>query len=85
MIYHSNYWISATALEPLNNHEIVVLEKDKNGLFTIRHAKQPEDWLYNQAAYINILPQSDIINRPLPIHVHTTEVCRCLIVDITMK
>ena len=76
MIYHSNYWIDATALEPLNNHEIVVLEKDKNGLFTIRRAKQPEDWLYNQAAYINT---------PLSVNVHTNEVCRCLIVDVTMK
>ena len=76
MIYHSNYWINAMALEPLNNHEIVVLEKDKNGLFTIRHAKQPEDWLYNQAAYINT---------PFSTDVHTNEICRCLIVDITMK
>ena len=86
MIYHSNYWINATALEPLNNHEIVVLEKDKNGLFTIRHAKQPEDWLYNQAAYINKLPERDKYDRPFLTHnVHTNEVCRCLIVDITMK
>ena len=85
MIYHSNYWINATALEPLNNHEIVVLEKDKNGLFTIRHAKQPEDWLYNQAAYINNPLLADEFNRPLPTYVHTNEVCRCLIVDITMK
>lgn len=85
MIYNSNYWINATALEPLNNHEIVVLEKDKNGLFTIRHAKQPEDWLYNQAAYINNPLQADEFNRPLPTNVHTNEVCRCLIVDITMK
>lgn len=85
MIYHSNYWIDATALEPLNNHEIVVLEKDKNGLFTIRRAKQPEDWLYNQAAYINNPLLTDEFNRPLPTSVHTHEVCRCLIVDITMK
>lgn len=60
MIYHSNYWIDARALEPLHNHEIAVLEKDKNGFFTIRHAKKPEDWLYNQAAYINT-PQNTII------------------------
>ena len=85
MIYHSNYWIDATALEPLNNHEIVVLEKDKNGLFTVRHAKQPEDWLYNQAAYINNPLRGDEFNRPLPTNVHTNEVCRCLIVNVTMK
>lgn len=85
MIHHSNYWIDATALEPLNNHEIVVLEKDKNGFFTVRHANQPEDWLYNQAAYINNPLRADEFNRPLPTSVHTNEVCRCLIVDITMK
>lgn len=39
MIYSSHYWISATALEPINNHEIVVLEKSAGNKFTIRHAK----------------------------------------------
>ena len=81
MIYNSHYWIDAKALEPLNNHEIVVLEKDKNGLFTIRRAKQPEDWLYNQAAYINNLRPDEF----KPTKVYTNEICRCLIVDITMK
>lgn len=76
MIYHSNYWIDARALEPINNHEIVVLEKDKSGSFTVRHAKRPEDWLYNQAAYINTTLENDVC---------TNEVCRCLIVSVTMK
>ena len=75
MIYHSNYWVEATALEPLNNHEIVVLEKDKNGFFTVRHAKRPEDWLYNKAAYINT---------PYENNVCTNEVCRCLLVNVLM-
>ncbi len=76
MIYHSNYWIEAKALEPLNNHEIVVLEKDKNGCFTLRHAKKPEDWLYNQAAYINTPQENDV---------NPNEICRCLIVSVIMK
>ena len=76
MIYNSHYWIEAKALEPLNNHEIVILEKDKNGCFTLRHAKKPEDWLYNQAAYINTPQENDV---------NTNENCRCLIVSIIMK
>ena len=77
MIYNSHYWIEAKALEPLNNHEIVVLEKDKNGCFTLRHAEKPEDWIHNLAAYINDYKLEGIVN--------TNEVCRCLIVDILMK
>jgi hypothetical protein len=76
MIYNSHYWIGATALEPLNHHEIVVLEKDKNGFFTVRHAKQPEDWLHNQAAYINTPQENDV---------NSNEICRCLIVSVMMK
>lgn len=78
MIYNSHYWIEAKALEPLNNHEIVVLEKDKNGCFTLRHAKKPEDWIHNLAAYINDY-------KLVEGKVNTNEVCRCLIVDILMK
>jgi hypothetical protein len=75
MIYNSHYWTEATALEPLKNHEIVVLEKDKDGSFTVRHAKRPEDWLYNQAAYINTPWEKDVC---------TNEVCRCLVVKVIM-
>jgi hypothetical protein len=76
MIYNSHYWIDATALEPLKNHEIVVLEKDNKGSFTIRHAKDPKDWLYNQAAYINTPWENDV---------NPNENCRCLIVSVMMK
>ena len=76
MIYNSHYWIEAKALEPLNNHEIVVLEKDKNGCFTLRHAKKPEDWLYNQAAYINTPWENDV---------NPNEICRCLLISVIMK
>ena len=76
MIYHSNYWIDARALEFIYNHEIVVLEKDKNDFFTIRHATKPEDWLYNQAAYVNTPQENDV---------NPDEICRCLIVSVIMK
>lgn len=84
MIYQSNYWIDAIALEPFNNHEIAVLEKDKKGFFTVRHAISPEDWLYNQAAYINNPIKADEFNRPI-LNISTNETCRCLIIDIIMK
>ena len=56
MIFDSHYWIDAVSLEKMNNHEIVVLEKNHNNVFTIRPAKNEKDWLYNQAAYINMFP-----------------------------
>ena len=70
----------------MNNHEIVVLEKNHNNEFTIRHAKNEKDWLYNQAAYINTLPQPDEHRRLIPHdEIKTGELCRCLIVNISMK
>lgn len=70
----------------MNNHEVVVLEKDKNNVFTIRHAKNENDWLYNQAAYINMPPESDKYGRLVPHdEIKTGELCRCLIVSVSMK
>ena len=77
MIYSSHYWIDAIALEPINNHEIVVLEKNKDNKFTIRHANNESDWLYNQAAYVN--------EPTFPINIQTGDVCRCLIVNVVIK
>ena len=85
MIYNSLYWISAVALEPINDHEIVVLEKDENQGWTIRHAKDENDWLYNQAAYVNMPERRDEYGRPISINIKEGIVCRCLIVDVTMK
>ena len=82
MIYNSHYWIDAIALEKINNHEIVVLEKDKNGKFTIRHANNEYDWLYNQAAYVN---QPDHFDKTIPINIRKGDMCRCLIVNVNMK
>ena len=82
MMYNSNYWIEATALEEMNNHEIVVLEKDKNNEFTIRHATHPKDWLHNRAAYINEPKFADKYGKALPINIQPSEKCRCLIVDV---
>ena len=80
MIFDSHYWIDAVSLEKMNNHEIVVLEKNHNNVFTIRHAKNEKDWLYNQAAYINMFPQLDEHDE-----IKTGELCRCLIVSVNMK
>lgn len=85
MIYNSCYWIRAIALEPTNNHEIVVLEKNNNGEFTIRHAKDENDWLYNQAAYINEPTLVDEYGKPILAEIHGGDYCRCLIVNVTMK
>ena len=86
MIFNSHYWIEAVSLEKMNNHEIVVLEKNHNNVFTIRHAKDEKDWLYNQAAYINMPPQSDKYGRLIPQdEIKTGELCRCLIVSVNMK
>ena len=77
MIYSSHYWIDAIALEPINNHEIVVLEKNKDNKFTIRHANNENDWLYNQAAYVNDFEYADKIPSGCT--------CRCLIVNVLIK
>ena len=69
----------------MNNHEVVVLEKGKNNIFTIRHAKDENDWLYNQAAYINQRQSGDEYGRLVPIDIKTGDLCRCLIVDVTIK
>ena len=86
MIFDSHYWIDAVSLEKMNNHEIVVLEKNHNNIFTIRHAKNEKDWLYNQAAYINMFPQTDEQGRLISNdEIKIGELCRCLIVSINMK
>lgn len=85
MIYNSHYWISAIALEPINNHEIVILESDPNNGWTIRHAKDENDWLYKQAAYVNEAVKVDIYGNPIPINIRPGNICRCLMVDVTMK
>lgn len=83
MICNDNYWIEATALEKMNNHEIVVLEKDKNNSFTIRHATHPKDWIFNQAAYINEPELADEYGKALSIiNIQPGDKCRCLIVDV---
>lgn len=84
MIYDSNYWIEAVALEKINNHEIVVLERNKD-IFTIRHAKNENDWLYNQAAYVNEPILADKYGKSIPIDIKTGDLCRCLIVDVVIK
>ena len=84
MIYNSHYWISAVALEPINNHEIVVLEK-YNGEFIIKHAKDENDWLYNQAAYVNEPTLVDEYGKLIPVKIHKGDICRCLMVDVIMK
>ena len=84
MIYNSHYWIDAVALEKINNHEIVVLEKNKD-TFTIRHAKNENDWLYNQAAYVNEPILADMYGKAIPINIKTGDLCRCLIVDVSIK
>lgn len=86
MIFDSYYWIDAVSLEKMNNHEIVVLEKNHNNVFTIRHAKNEKDWLYNQAAYINMFPQLDEHGRIISHdEIKTGELCRCLIISVNMK
>ena len=86
MIFDSYYWINAISLEKMSNHEIVVLEKNENHVFTIRHAKDEDDWLYNQAAYINMPPQSDNHGRLVSNNeIEIGELCRCLIVNANMK
>lgn len=85
MIYNSYYWISATALEPINNHEIAVLEKSQDNKWTIRHARDENDWLYNQAAYVNMPLLVDVYGKAIPINIQAGDECRCLMVDVTMK
>ena len=85
MIWDSNYWISAVALEPVSNHEIVILEKDLNNRWNIRHANCENDWLYNQAAYVNMPLQRDMYGNPIPINIKSGDMCRCLIIDVTIK
>lgn len=84
LIYDSNYWIEAVALEKINNHEIVVLERNKD-IFTIRHAKNENDWLYNQAAYVNEPILVDKYGKAIPIDIKIGDLCRCLIVDVVIK
>ena len=84
MIYSSHYWIDAIALEPINNHEIVVLEKNKDNKFTIRHANNESDWLYNQAAYVNAI-SADRYGKTMPTNIQIGDVCRCLIVNVNIK
>ena len=85
MIYDSFYWISATALEPINNYEIVVLEKNINGEFTIRHAKNVNDWLTNQAAYVDVPSKIDDYGNLVNVDIQSGDLCRCLIVNVSMK
>lgn len=85
MIYDSFYWVSAIALEPINNHEIVVLEKNNNEEFTIRHARDENDWLHNQASYVNMPTLADEYGKPIPVEIHSGDCCRCLVVNVTMK
>ena len=85
MIYSSHYWIDAIALEAINNHEIVVLEKNKDNKFTIRHANNENDWLYNQAAYVNEPILVDQYGKAIPINIQTGDVCRCLIVNVNIR
>ena len=85
MIYDSMYWTTAIALEPINNHEIVVLETDKDNNFTIRHARDEKDWIYGQAAYVNMPIYAYANGEAEPIHIKSGDFCRCLIIDITMK
>lgn len=85
MIYNSMYWISAIALEPINNHEIVVLERDKDESFVIRHARDENDWLYKQAAYVNMPTLADRYGKPILPNIQKGDNCRCLMVNVTMK
>lgn len=85
MIYSSPYWIDAIALEPINNHEIVVLEKNKDNQFTIRHANNENDWLYNQAAYVNEVVFADKYGKAIPVNIQSGCICRCLIVNVLIK
>ena len=85
MIYDSFYWISATALEPINNYEIVVLEKNIDNKLTIRHAKDVNDWLINQAAYVDMPILADAYGNEIPINIQSGDMCRCLIVNVSMK